>query len=288
MTAASTTYRRMPRANADRAANVRPIEVGITQALAQALAVAGVLLVLAATASWAVRQPVFTLQGIQVEGDLVRSSVAQVRAAAVPRLEGNFFTLDLRAAQKAFESVPWVRTAQVRRVWPDRLQVTLEEHRAAALWGGSDGEHLVNTHGELFEANAASVDDQDLPSLSGPDGSAARVLGLYRSLALALAPLGSTLEALTLTSRGSWTARLANGVTLELGRGDDGEVLERTRRFVATVPEMVARFGRPLAHADLRHRDGYALKLTGLGTGPESGFPTLRAPAARAAAAPPR
>jgi cell division protein FtsQ len=288
MTAAAAPYRRAPKPTAtDRGAGLRPLEVGITQALAQALALAGALLLAAAAGAWAVRQPVFTLQGIDLDGELTRSSLAQVRTAAVPRLQGNFFTLDLEAAQAAFESVPWVRTAQVRRVWPNRLHVRIDEHRPAALWGGADGERLVNTHGEVFEANAAAVDEV-LPTLAGPDGSSARMLALYRALIDTLAPLGPAIDALTLTSRGSWTVALDNGVTLELGRGSDAEVLERTHRFVATVPELVARFGRPLAHADLRHRDGYALKLTGLGTGPEAGFPTPRPTAARTPAAPSR
>ena len=38
----------------------------------------------------------------------------------------------------SFETVPWVRRAVVRRVWPDRLAVRLEEHRAVALWVGED------------------------------------------------------------------------------------------------------------------------------------------------------
>jgi cell division protein FtsQ len=285
---ATVTYRRKPRAAPDAASVPRPVDVGLTLGLAHALAVLGLSLLLAAAAAWAIRQPAFTLRGIEVEGELARSSLAQVRTVAVPRLEGNFFTVNLATARAAFESVPWVRAAQVQRVWPDRLHVQLEEHRPAALWGGSDGERLVNTHGEVFEANAAAVEDEALPTLSGPAGSSARVLALYRALGPVLEPLGHGIESLALSSRGSWTATLDNGVVLELGRGESGEVLERTRRFVASLPELVARFGRPLAHADLRHRDGYALKLTGLGTGPEAGASPAPRSAARPAAPPTR
>jgi cell division protein FtsQ len=42
-----------------------------------------------------------------------------VRANALGKLAGNFFTLDLNTARQAFESVPWVRHASVRREWPN-------------------------------------------------------------------------------------------------------------------------------------------------------------------------
>ena len=76
------------------------------------------------------------------------------------------------AAARAFESVPWVRHAVVRRVWPNRLAVTLEEHRAAALWQGlgttTGSESLVNGHGEVFEANLGDVEDEDLLDAERP------------------------------------------------------------------------------------------------------------------------
>ena len=81
--------------------------------------------------------------------------------------------------RRAFESVPWVRHAVVRRVWPNRLRVQLEEHRPVALWGGETGsEKLVNSFGEVFEANLGDVEDDDLPRLVGPDGSSAQVLAM--------------------------------------------------------------------------------------------------------------
>ena len=120
----------------------------------------------------------FPIRGIQLDGDLARNSVPTIRANAAPRLAGNFFSVDLQAGRAAFESVPWVRRAVVRRVWPDRLAVQLEEHRAAALWEGAEADRnadrLVNAYGEVFEANVGDVEDERLPSLAGPEGSAAR------------------------------------------------------------------------------------------------------------------
>jgi hypothetical protein len=107
------------------------------------------------------------------------------------KLTGNFFTLDLQSARQVFESLPWVRHAVVQRVWPNRLEVTLEEHKPAAVWKGDEGnDRLVNTYGEVFEANVGDVDDDDLPEFSGDEASAPEMLAMYRRLNPVFAPLG--------------------------------------------------------------------------------------------------
>lgn len=246
-----------------------PADVRLTNAVANTVFVVAGLVLAAAALAWAAHQPVFALRGITVDGDLSRNSLATIRANAVPHLSGNFFSMNLVAARAAFETVPWVRRAVVRRVWPDRLAVTLSEHQVAALWESEDGEQqrLVNTHGELFDANLGDVEDDDLPVLSGPEGQAGRLLGLLHTLTPLLQPLGSPVVAMHQSSRGSVSVELDSGTELELGRGSDDELAARTQRFVATVQGVLSLYpGRALQYADLRHADGYAVRIKGVST----------------------
>ena len=246
-----------------------PADVRVLNASAALLALIGVLAVLVVLALWALRQPAFDLRRIQVEGEVARNSVATLRANAAPQLKGNYFTLSLREARRAFESVPWVRHAAVRRIWPNRLAVRLEEHRPVALWGGGEAstDKLVNSYGEVFEANLGDIEDDGLPTLQGPEGSALRMLGLLHKLAPVLAPIEASVETLALSGRGSWRAELDSGAQIELGRGSDDEVIARAQRFVSTLPQVTARHQRALVYADLRHHDGYAVRLQGISTG---------------------
>jgi len=249
------------------APTVLPFDVRLAQVSANALFALLGLATVAAAMWWLARLPVFTLRGITVEGDLTHNSPQALRATVMPRLAGSFLSLDLVHARDAFESVPWVRRATVRRVWPDRLAVTLEEHRVAALWNfDTSGEALVNTFGEVFEANVGEVEDDALPHLVGPAGSAARVLAMQRALVPALQTLGSAIETLRLSGHGSWRATLANGVVIELGRGAPDAVAARAARFARTLPQVTATYQRPLLSADLRHPDGYAVRLKGVTT----------------------
>jgi len=264
------------RNTSNRVPTALPFDIRLMNAVATLVFVLAAPVLLAAAIAWAVRAPLFTLRSIALDGDLARSNLATVRANALPQLAGNFFSFDLNRGRAAFESVPWVRQAVVRRVWPNRLAVTLEEHRAAALWeglsdrdGGSD--RLVNHHGEVFEANLGDVEDEGLVTLAGPEGSSAQMLAMWRRLTDALAPTEMRIETLRLSSRGSWHAELDSGTELELGRGGVDEVAARTERFVRTLAQATERFAtaggpRALLAADLRHPDGYALRLRGVST----------------------
>jgi len=239
-----------------------PLDVRLMNGASTAVFALAAGAVLAAAALWVGRTSWFPVRFIQLEGELQRNSVSTVRANAMPRLSGNFFGADLQQARQAFEAVPWVRKAVVRRVWPDGLAVRLEEHRAVALWkGAQDHDQLVNDVGEVFEANVGDVEDEDLPVLAGPEGSAAQMLQMLGQLQGLFGRHEREVERLSLSGRGSWRAELDGGVAIELGRGSQEEVLARARRFVDTITQVTGHFKAPVLHADLRHPDGYAVRL---------------------------
>lgn len=247
-----------------------PTDVRLMNAAAAALIGLALLMALALVVNRAVRHPVFALQGIRVEGDVRHNNALTLRANVAPRLAGNFFTLDLQAARAAFESVPWVRSAVVRREFPNRLRVTLQEHQAAAFWGAEGDSRLVNTHGEVFEADGSELEEDELPRLDGPQGQAARMLGAWRALAPLFERQGAQLAELELSSRGQWRAKLDTGGRIELGRGESADLAMRVDRLLSTLTQVAARYGRQgiddLESADLRHTNGYALRLRGLTT----------------------
>ena len=245
-----------------------PTDVHLMQATANTLFVLAALAACVAAALWAARLPAFAVKAIRIEGEVNRNSESTIRANAVHRLAGSFLTLDLQKTRAAFEAVPWVRQAVVRRVWPMRLAVQLEEHRPLALWAAADGnDRLVNSFGEVFEANIGDVEDDSLPSLAGPDGSAPQMLALLQHLGPALVPLNAgNIDRLLLSARGSWRATMEKGAVIELGRGSEAEVIARAERFVATMPRVEAQYQRRLVSADLRHAEGFAVRLQGVTT----------------------
>ena len=265
----------MARASSPNLPLVLPGDVRLMNAVSALIYVGTCLALVVASVLWLTRSPWLAIRGIQLEGELTRNTVGSLRANAVPRVAGNFFTVDLQRSRAVFEAVPWVRHAVVRRVWPDQLVVNIEEHQAAALWQGNErGDQLVNQQGEVFGASVAEVEDQALPHFAGPEGSAAQMLTMYSALAPLLQRLntGSShaashgVDSLSLSSRGSWRVVLGSGAVLELGRGTQAEVLARSERFINTAEQVRSQYAKPLEYADLRHKDGYVLRLRGVTT----------------------
>ena len=258
----------MARAHSLQPAIGLPADVRLMQATANAVFVLAALAACAAAALWAARLPSFAIKAIRVEGEVNRNSESTIRANTVHRLSGSFLTLDLQKSRAAFESVPWVRQAVVKREWPMRLAVQLQEHRPVALWVAADGnDRLVNSFGEVFEANIGDVEDDRLPGLAGPEGSAAPMLSMLQHLGPVLAPLNAgDIDRLSLSARGSWRVTLDKGAVIELGRGGEAEVIARAQRFVATMPRVEAQYQRRLESADLRHDQGFAVRLQGVTT----------------------
>jgi cell division protein FtsQ len=244
-----------------------PRDVKLMNTLSAMLGVVFAVMVLAVAVAWLMRQPLFNLSAIHVQGDLTHNNAVTLRANVAPKLAGNFLTVDLDSTRVAFEAVPWVRRAVVQREFPSRLKVILQEHQAIAYWGSEGDARLVNSFGEVFEANQGDVEAEDLPLLNGPKGQAPQVLRAYRLLSPMFEKIDAALEQLQLTGQGSWRARLDSGAVIELGHGSLDEIQARARRFIATLTQVSSRYGRDLESADLRYGNGYAVKLRGVTTG---------------------
>ncbi len=243
-----------------------PLDVRLMNGLSLLFGLVFAAIVLALALAWVMRQSLFNLSVIHVEGDLQHNNAATLRANVAQRLSGNFFMMDLAAARAAFESVPWVRRAVVQREFPDRLRVSLQEHQPVAFWGAESDARLVNSFGEVFEVNQGDVESEDLPLLNGPQGQAALVLQGFQLLSPMFEKLDAVLEQLELTSQGNWRGHLDSGAVIDLGHGTLEEINVRAERFIATLAQVSSRYGRDLESADLRYPNGYAIKLRGVTT----------------------
>ena len=138
-----------------------------------------------------------------------------------------------------------------------------------SYWGSEGDSQLINSYGEVFDANIGEVEQDMLPRLSGPEGQSVEVLTMFRTLKPLYATLDLQLDQVELTGRGSWRASLDNGAEIEMGRGSVEDVSTRVQRFLKTVTQITSRYGRhanAVESADLRHDNGYALKLRGVST----------------------
>lgn len=246
-------------------------DIKILNATSNALIGLVLLVLLASGIWWLAQRPMFTLKVIRVEGagqsEIRRVNPLTIRASALPRIKGNFFTANLDAVRVAFESVPWVRKASVQREWPNQLVVTIEEHQPLGTW--DDDGRLLSVKGDLFIANLDEAEeDGDLLKFGGPTGSEKDVLARFTDFKKWFAPLKLTPTDVELSPRYAWSVKLDNGMTVALGREQNKATLQdRVGRLVEIYPQLLSRLQDRIESVDMRYPNGLALKASGLGVG---------------------
>lgn len=198
-----------------------------------------------------VHSPLFPIKRIKVDGDLVHVTREQLQYVIKHELTGTFFTLDLDKTRQAFEKLPWVRQVTVRRHWPDRVEVRIEEHKAVARWGSVA---LLNSYGERFDA----ASNDQLPILEGPEGTEKVMIDGFAELHKTLQPLGKKATHVWLSERRAWRFELDHQLIIEVGRD---EAVARTARFVTAYPNSLALLKQPFEYVDLRYPNGFAVRL---------------------------
>jgi cell division protein FtsQ len=194
-------------------------------------------------------QPIAT---ISVEGDLSYVNQQAVQQRIEPYAAASFFSVDLLSMRRELESMPWIASAQVRRVWPDQLVVRLEEQLPIARWGD---EALLNNQGEAF-APLELADYPHLPQLYGPKRAQQQVMQQYQMLSQILRPMGFSVARLELRERGSWFLSTGQGIELLLGRD---HLVEKMRRFTAIYAKNLKEQQTNIARIDLRYANGLAV-----------------------------
>ncbi len=189
---------------------------------------------------------------ISVEGDLSYISQQAVQQRIAPFVTASFFSVDLQGMRGELEQMPWIATANVRRVWPDQVLVHLEEQLPIARWGD---EALLNNQGQAF-APRELAHYEHLPQLYGPKRAQQQVMQQYQVLSQMLRPLGFSVARLELRERGSWFLSTGQGIELLLGRD---HLVEKMRRFIAIYDKVLKAQQTNIARIDLRYANGLAV-----------------------------
>jgi cell division protein FtsQ len=193
------------------------------------------------------------LKSVQIRGEFRQVSEAVLREAVQPDALKGFFTTDVEAVRERVRALPWVEEVAVRRIWPDRLSLTVIEQQAVARWN-DDG--LLNVHGEVFSPEVSSY-PQHLPQLEGPAGSNLQVLEQYLGMRDMLAVMARKPVHVSLDERRAWRIELDNGLRIALGRDQS---LHRLQRFTRVYAQLFQQRVEQIDYIDMRYTNGLAVR----------------------------
>jgi cell division protein FtsQ len=229
--------------------------------IADLLFMAGAATLLVALAIGVTRLPHFPVREVVVTHELREVRRAEIERALSGMLRGNFFGIGLEAIRQSLERLPWVRRAGVRRVWPARIELTIEEHVPVAFLGQSTG-RLLNSHSEIFVAEITVPLPEPLPTLIGPAAFLPEMLDCFRQAVALLKPHGRAPRMLYASPRLALQITLDNGMLIELGRQQEkAPVAERLRRFAEFYPSILTVAGKQPEVVDMRYPMGFVLRV---------------------------
>lgn len=199
------------------------------------------------------------MRHLSVTGEFHQVSEGQVRAAVLPHIGKGFFAVDLARLRVELAALPWVKHVEVRKRWPDRLEVSLSEYKPMARWGEG---RMLSEHGELFPAPRGIA--AKLPLFVAPDSRTSDVMAFYSQARPLFLGSGQSVETVVMSARGSWNLVLSDGTRIEVGRGDPQS---RLQRFARMLPRIRSTDGRVIERADLRYTNGFALSWRAIAAG---------------------
>jgi len=183
-----------------------------------------------------------------------------VKTIVGPYLHAGFFNVDIDGIRQSLIALPWIKQVDVTRIWPHKLEITLTEQQAIAMWQGDQDDTarsgLLNPQGQLFSPNKTSV-PADLPLLQGPQSQQEHVFALYQTFNQLLKPLDLTVKLLNLSQRQAISVILSNKIELILGKED---IMPRMQRFVAVYPTVLAAKSHQIRYVDMCYTNGMAVK----------------------------
>ena len=184
---------------------------------------------------------------IVISGEMPYSQRSDIINAIDSVDMGNFFQVDVNEVQTQVLTLPWVYSVAVRKQWPNELKIYVVDQSPVAVWNGN---FLINQHGYVFQAALERIHHY-LPSFFGPEGSEHVALENYRDFNELLEFDGLSIDELVLSARFSWQLTLDDGVTLNLGRE---ERVERIQRFMDVYPMIKAQLKAKIISEKLRNQ----------------------------------
>lgn len=190
------------------------------------------------------------VENVEIEGEFRYWQAQDLAKQLLWVKEQNFFSLDVREVKQQLEGLALIKKAQVKKVWPDTLLVKFKEDIPVAVW---NNDALLNPKGEELLL-LGSFEQSSLPKLSGPEQKTEQVMRQFQRFQSRLSGVDAVMVSLSLNPVGSWQVKLENGWTVNLGRQQLEQRLERLIELLKILPQ------EKVAVVDLRYGKGAAIK----------------------------
>jgi cell division protein FtsQ len=196
----------------------------------------------------------FRIAAVSLSGEK-HVSRAEIFSAAGVTDRASLLFLDVDAARARLKAIPWIAEAAVRKLYPDRLQITVTERDAFALWQHGGDVSVIAADGTVV-GPLADWRFAHLPLVVGP-GAAARARE-FLALLDAHPDIRQQVRASVLVAERRWNLKLKNGLDVRLPEADVPRALDT----LAELDRDKQLISRDITAIDLRLPDRVSVHLS--------------------------
>jgi cell division protein FtsQ len=194
------------------------------------------------------------LEQVTISG-ISQMSEKEVLAAAGINSKQSLAFLDVNDLRERLERVPMVKSATVRKLYPNELVITLAEREAHAIWQNNGELFVVAADGTVIDL----MQDERYLNLPFVVGEGANVRSKdYLALVEAAGPLKQRIRAGTLVAGRRWTLKMDNGMDVRLPEIGATEALAR----LVKLEHEQKILEKDVLAIDLRMADRVVVRLT--------------------------
>jgi cell division protein FtsQ len=196
----------------------------------------------------------FRIAAVSLSGEK-QVSRAEIFAAAGVTERASLLFLDVEDARARLKAIPWIAEATVRKLYPDRLQITVTERDAFALWQLDGKVSVISADGAVV-GPLADWHFARLPLVVGA-GAGTRARDILAVLD-AYPEIRDQVRACVLVAERRWNLKLKNGVDVRLPEADIGHALDT----LAKLDRDKQLLSRDITAIDLRLPDRVSVRLS--------------------------
>ena len=216
----------------------------------------------------------FAIEKVRITGQSETSETDVLAALDIGQYP-SLLTLDLEDAQARIEALPWVKTASLKKLFPDTVEISISEREPYAVWQHDGKLSLTDRDGKVI---TDTIDDRyaTLPHVLGI--GAAEKASDFTALIAPYPAIASQARAGILVSENRWTIVLKNGIDLMLPADDPAKALAT----IANLDQSQQLLSREIAAVDMRQPDHLIVRLTDAGVTDRANLLKLQGKTAKA------